>query len=187
MLLWIVGIAVVAAAATLGDFIWYTVGVRHTMVAGIIHGALLLSAVGVVLGLAAGHPLKGLPIGTLAGIGGALAYYLLILILDRRTYGTAIPASWVTMWLMLAALDGRWLRAPARRSWKAVAVRGLVAAIAGGVAFALVMNVLWGRPPAGGRNYVLQWIAWAFAWAPGLLALMAEKRTARTASASQTT
>ena len=176
MLMWIIGIAVVAAAATLGDFIWYTVGVRHTMAAGIIHGALLLSAVGIVLGQAVGHPLKGLPLGMLAGIGGALTYYLLILILDRRTYGTAIPASWVMMWMMLAALDGRWLRAPHRRSWKDVAVRGLIAAIAGGVAFALVMNVLWGRPPAGGRNYLLQWATWAVAWAPGLLALLIDSR-----------
>jgi hypothetical protein len=175
MVLWLTGIAVVAAAATVGDFIWYTVGVRHTMAAGVIHGALLLGAVGVVLGVAAGRPLKGLPIGTLAGIGGALTYYLLILILDGRTYGTAIPASWVIMWLMLAALDGRWLRAPNRRSWKEVAARGLIAAFVGGIAFALVMNVLWGRPPAGGRNYLLQWAAWAAAWAPGLLALMVER------------
>ena len=178
MVLWFIGIAAVAAAATLGDFIWYTVGVRHTMTAGVIHGALLLSAVGVVLGLGAGRPLKGLPIGTLAGIGGALTYYLLILILDGRTYGTAIPASWVIMWLMLAALDGRWLRAPNRRSWKEVAARGLTAAVVGGIAFALVMNVLWGRPPAGGRNYLLQWAAWAAAWSPGLLALMIERRRA---------
>jgi hypothetical protein len=75
------------------------------------------------------------------------------------------------MWLMLAVLDGRWLRAPDRRSWKEVAVRGLIAAVAAGAAFALVVGVLWGRPPAGGRNYVLQFAAWAFAWAPGLLAL----------------
>ena len=154
MVMWITGIAVVAAAAALGDFIWYTVGVRHTMVAGVIHGALLLSAVGVVLGMAVGRPLKGLPIGTLAGIGGALTYYLLILILDRRTYGTAIPVSWVIMWLMLAALDGRWLRAPNRRSWKEIGVRGLVAAIAAGAVFTLVMGVLWGRPPAGDRKSV---------------------------------
>src|SRR6188508_693517 len=174
MVMWITGIAVVAAAATLGDFIWYTVGVRHTVAAGVVHGALLLSTVGVVLGVAAGRPLKGLPIGTLAGIGGALTYYLLILIFNGRTYGTAIPASWVIMWLMLAALDGRWLRAPNRRSWREVAARGLVAAIAGGVVFALVMNVLWGRPPAGGRNYLLQWVKWAVAWAPGLLALIVE-------------
>ena len=42
----VAGIVVVAAEATLGDFIWYTVGVRHTMVAGLAHGALLLVRVG---------------------------------------------------------------------------------------------------------------------------------------------
>jgi rhodanese-related sulfurtransferase len=75
------------------------------------------------------------------------------------------------MWLLLAALDGRWLRAPNRRTWPAVAGRGVVAALFGGVAFYLVMNVLWGRPPAGGRNYLVQFFAWAFAWSPGLVAL----------------
>ena len=178
MIVWIVGIAAVAAAATFGDFIWYSVGVRHTMTAGLLHGALLLSVVGVVLGAAAGRPLKGLPIGTIAGIGGALSYYLLILVLDRRTYGTAIPGAWIVMWLLLAALDGRWLRAPARRPWREVAVRGLIAAVLGGIVFALVRDVLWGRPPAEGRNYLLQWATWALAWAPGLLALMVPSRRA---------
>lgn len=177
MLFWLAGIGVVAAAATMGDFLWYTVGVRHTMQAGVIHGALLLSTVGVVLGAATGRPLKGLPIGTVAGVGGALSYYLLIVIMDSRTYGAAIPGAWVLMWLMLAALDGRWLRAPNRRSWRDVALRGIVAAVAGGIAFALVRNVLWGRPPGGERNYLLQFAAWAFAWAPGLMALMAERRS----------
>jgi len=176
MLFWIAGIGVVAAAATLGDFIWYTVAVRHTMLAGVIHGALLLSTVGVVLGAAVGKPFKGLPIGTLAGVGGALSYYLLIVIMDSRTYGAAIPGAWVLMWLMLAALDGRWLRAPNRRSWRNVASRGIVAAVVGGMAFALVRNVLWGRPPGGERNYLLQFAVWAFAWAPGLMAVMAERR-----------
>lgn len=175
MALWIAGIAVVAAAATFGDFVWYTVGVRHTMTAGLLHGALLLSTVGVVLGAARGKPLKGLPIGTLTGVGGALSYYLLVVVLDSRTYGTAIPGAWVLMWLMLAALDGRWLRAPNRRTWREVAVRGVVAAVAGGLAFALVRTLLWGRPPAEGRNYLLQFSAWAFAWTPGLLALMIER------------
>ena len=167
----IVGVLVVAAVATLGDSIWYGFGVRHTMVAGLVHGALLLAAVGAVLGAACGRVLKGLPIGALAGIGGALSYYGLVVVMDRRTYGTAIPAAWVITWLILAALDGRWLRAPMRRTWPAVAGRGLAAALIGGVAFYLVMNILWGRPPAGGRNYVVQFLAWAFAWAPGLFAL----------------
>ena len=74
----VAGILVVAAAATCGDFIWYTYGVRHTMVAGLVHGALLLTAVGAVLGAASGRVLKGLPLGALAGIGGAASYYVLV-------------------------------------------------------------------------------------------------------------
>jgi hypothetical protein len=80
------------------------------------------------------------------------------------------------MWLLLAALDGRWLRAPHRRTWAAIAGRGLIAAVAAGIVFALVRGVLWGRPPAGGRNYLLQWATWAVAWAPGLLALIVDDR-----------
>ena len=167
----VAGIVVVAAAATLGDFIWYTVGVRHTMVAGLVHGALLLTAVGGAIGAASGRLAKGLPLGTLAGLGGAFSYYVLIVVLDSRPYGPAIPGAWVIMWLLLAALDGRWLRAPNRRGWKEVATRGVVAAVAAGIAFALVRNDLWGRPAAEGRSYLLQFALWALAWAPGLLAL----------------
>ncbi len=167
----IFGLLVVAAAATLGDFIWYNYGVRHTMTAGLVHGALLLTTVGAVLGATSGHLWKGLPIGTLAGIIGAISYYVLVAVVDRRTYGSAIPSAWVIMWLALAALDGRWLRAPQRRTWGEVAGRGLSAAVFGGLAFYVVLNMLWGRPPAGGRNYVVQFLAWAFAWAPGLLAV----------------
>jgi hypothetical protein len=173
------GIAVIAAAATVGDVIWYTVGVRHTMTAGLLHGALLLAVLGAVLGASSGRLVKGLPIGALAGIGGALSYYGLILVMDSRTYGTAIPGAWVIMWLLLAALDGRWLRAPDRRPWSEIAIRGAIAAVAGGLAFALVRNVLWGRPPGAERNYLLQFAAWAFAWAPGLLVLTWGRARAR--------
>ena len=166
-----IGVLIVAAVATVGDSIWYTYGIRHTVMAGLVHGALLLTAVGAVLGAASRHVLKGLPIGALAGLGGATSYYLIVAGIHGRTYGSAIPAAWVITWLILAALDGRWLRAPDRRTWAAVAARGLAAALVGGIAFYLVLNILWGRPPAGGRNYVVQFFAWAFAWAPGLFAL----------------
>jgi hypothetical protein len=167
----IVGVLVVAAVATIGDSIWYTYGVRHTVVAGLVHGALLLTTVGALLGAASGRVVRGLPVGALTGLGGAASYYVLVAVMDGATYGSAIPAAWVIMWLILATLDGRWLRAPQRRTWAAVAGRGLAAALVSGVAFYLVMNLLWGRPPSGGRNYVVQFVAWAFAWAPGLLAL----------------
>jgi hypothetical protein len=167
----VIGILGVALVATLADYTWYTSHIRHTMTAGIIYGAGLLTVVGAVLGLAAGRVVKGLPIGALAGVGGALTYYLLVALVDRRTYGSAIPAAWVALWLILAVLNGRWLRAPQRWSWRVIAIRGVLAAVLSGVAFFLVMNTLWGAPPATGKNYVVQWGAWALAWAPGLLAL----------------
>jgi len=175
------GILGVALVATLGDYTWYTLHVRHSITTGIVHGAVLLTAVGAVLGLDAGRVVKGLPIGALSGIGGALIYYLLVALFDGQTYGTAIPASWVGMWLIVALLDGRWLRAPQRRPWAEIAARGVLAAVASGVAFYLVMNTLWGRPPAGGRNYFVQCAAWVVAWAPGLLALTAGRRANRRA------
>ena len=165
------GILGVALVATLGDYTWYTLHVGHSLAAGIIHGALLLTAVGAVLGLDAGRVAKGLPIGALSGVGGALIYYALVALVDRRTYGSAIPAAWMGMWLLVALLDGRWLRAPQRRLWGEIAVRGVLAAVLGGIAFYLMLNTLWGRPPATGRNYVVQFAAWVVAWAPGLLAL----------------
>jgi hypothetical protein len=108
-----VGILGVALVATMCDYTWYALHVRHSMIAGIIHGAVLLTAVGAVLGLDAGRLLKGLPIGALAGVGGALIYYLVVALVDRRTDGAAIPAAWIGMWLLIAA---RWplvARAPA--------------------------------------------------------------------------
>jgi len=172
----LIGILVVAAVATVADYAWYTFGVQHTVVAGVVHGAAVLTAVGGVLGAASGKAWRGLPVGALAGIAGAASYYALIAVLDRRTYGSAIPAAWILTWLYLAAFDGRWVRAPHPRSWTDIALRGGIAAIAGGLAFYLVMQVLWGRPPAGGRNYLTQFLAWTFAWAPGLLALTIDGR-----------
>ncbi len=169
----VAGILAVAATATLADWIWYTFGVRHSVVAGLIHGAALLTVVGAVLGTAAGRLVRGLPIGAAAGVGGALAYNLFVLLIDNRPYGAAIPAAWIVMWLLLAVMEGRWLRAPAHRSWAEIAVRGLAAAALSGVAFYLALSTLWGAPPEGGRNYAVQFAAWAFAWAPGIIALTA--------------
>src|SRR5919112_518170 len=139
-----VGILGVALVATLSDYTWYTLNVRHSITTGIIHGVVLLTAVGAVLGLVASRVLKGLPIGALAGIGAALIYYLLVALVDRRTHRMAIPASRVAMWLLLAVLDGRWLRASQRRPWREIAIRGVVASVVSGSAFFLVLNTLWG-------------------------------------------
>ena len=162
------GILSVALVSTLGDYIWYEFGVRHRVAVGILHGAVLLMAVGGVVGMAAGRVAAGLPIGAAAGIGGAVAYYLI----DTVARGTvAMIAAWVVCWLLLALGEGRLLKRP-RRPWSEVLIRGVLASILAGVAFYAVVGVLWGRPPAGGRNYLVQFAAWTVAWAPGILALV---------------
>lgn len=166
----VTGILVVAAIATLGDWVWYSFDVCNGMAAGVIHGAVLLTTVGGAIGAASDRLVRGLPIGTLAGIGGALAYYVLYAALGERSGDAAIPAAWVVTWLLMALLEGRWI-SPARRSWLAIAARGTSAAVLSGIAFYLVLGVLWGAPPPEGRNYAVQFGAWAAAWAPGLLAL----------------
>jgi hypothetical protein len=169
----VAGILAVALVATFGDFIWYHFGVRHRAVVGILHGAVLLMAVGGAFGVVAGRFVRGLPLGMTAGVGGALAYYAMTPLIGR----SAMIASWVVVWLLLALLAGRILN---RWSIAEIAGRGLVAAIGSGIAFYLVVGLLWGRPHGAERNYLIQFAAWAFAWAPGMLALTLPSRRFRT-------
>ena len=165
----VVGILAVALAATLGDFIWYHFGVRHRALVGILHGAVLLMTVGGVLGVVSGRFIRGLPLGMAAGIGGALAYYALTPLIGR----SAMIASWAVVWLLLALLAGRLLH---RWSVAEIVGRGLAAAVGSGITFYLVVGLLWGRPAGGSRNYLVQFAAWAVAWAPGILALTLGRR-----------
>jgi len=161
----VLGTLVVAWIATLGDFIWYEGGVTHRMVIGIVHGAVLLTAVGGVLGWTAGRTPMGLPLGTVAGLAGALTYYALQPIVGQ----TAMLVAWASLWIALAMLDARWLcrtRAPGQ-----AVLRGTAAAMLSGLTFWLVVDQLWGREPAGGRDYLWQFFAWAAAWAPGILVI----------------
>lgn len=160
------GILLVAAVATAGDYMWFEIGIRDRMIAGVIHGAVLLTAVGAVLGASAGRVLRGLPIGTLAGVGGALTFYAL----SGVARIGAMVAAWAMCWLFLAVLDGRLLRQPPR-SMTSILARGVAAALLGGAAFGLVLDTVWGHESAGGRNYVVQFLAWAVAWAPGILSI----------------
>ncbi len=162
----ILAILFVALVATAGDFTWYSIGVRDRVTAGVVHGVVLLTAVGGALGALNGRLLAGLPVGAIAGATGALSYYALTPVMGRG----AMIAAWAVLWIVLAFFEGRVLR-PMPRPMSEVGVRGALAAALGAVAFSAVVGTLWGRPPAGGRNYLLQFVAWAVAWAPGMLAL----------------
>jgi hypothetical protein len=162
----LVGIIIVAAVSTAGDYVWYEIGVRNRMLSGIIHGAVLLTAVGGTLGAAHGRTVAGLPMGSVAGVAGALVYYALFPVL----HGWAMLCAWASLWIMLAVMDGRIIRR-VKRSAAMCLIQGGSAALLSGVTFYLVVGALWGRGPVGGRNYLLQFAMWAIAWAPGILAI----------------
>ena len=162
----LIGIVIVAAVSAAGDYVWYEVGVQHRMWAGVLHGAVLLTAVGGTLGAATGRTSAGLPMGTVAGVAGALTYYALEPVLRSA----AMLVAWASLWIVLALLDGRLVRRD-KRSIQVCLIQGMTAALLSGVTFYLVVASLWGRPPAGGRNYAIQFALWAIAWAPGMLAI----------------
>ena len=172
----LIGLIVVAAVATLGDFVWFEIGVRHRPSVGAVHGAILLGTVGAVFGWLNGRIAAGLLGGVAAGVGGAVAYYALAAFGDRGMNFPAMTAAWAAVWLVLAAYDGRVLRRTGPRGWPEIVTRGVAAAIVGALAFYLVLDVLWGRAPAEGRNYAMQFGAWLLAWAPGVLAIGAARR-----------
>ncbi|MCL4846281.1 MAG: hypothetical protein KJ066_07100 [Acidobacteria bacterium] len=161
------GIGVVALVSTLGDYVWFEIGIGHRPAAGILHGALLLTTVGGVLGATAGRLARGLPLGAVAGVMGALAYYALAPVTGSTG---AMVAAWCALWVVLALVDGRLLD----RSRRPMAVdlgRGALAALACGLAFFLLVGTLWGHP-VDPRNYLVQFLAWTAAWAPGLATIV---------------
>jgi hypothetical protein len=166
MLTSLIGILVVAAAATMGDYVWYEFGVRHRLWVGVLHGAALLTTVGGAIGAASGRIVAGLPIGTIAGVAGALVYYAVNPVFGR----SAMFIAWCTLWIVVAVLDGQLVRRGQRPLAQSLA-QGATAAILSGLTFYLVVSGLWGRAPAGGRNYAMQFAMWAIAWAPGIFAI----------------
>jgi hypothetical protein len=156
----------VALIATLGDFIWFEYGVRHTTMHGVLHGAALLLAVGVVLGHHAQALVRGAMGGVVAGVGGALAFYAVVGVFG---YLGALVAAWTFMWIVLAAVTA-WLRGELMATSRWVGP-GLLAALGSGVTFFLVSGIWTDHDPPGGRNYVWHLLAWTLAWAPGVTAL----------------
>ena len=162
----------VALAATIGDYIWFEFGVRHTAMHGVLHGAGLLLAVGLVMGQQSGHWIKGAIGGIVAGVVGAIAYYA---IAPGLGYLGGLIGAWIIMWMVLAGVSA-WVRGYVADLPKWVPL-GLLAAVGSGIAFYFVSGI-WTEPPRGfTRNYLWHLAAWTIAWAPGITALTWSRRT----------
>jgi len=158
----------IAAVSTAGDFMWATWIERHETVYGVTHGALLFCAIGFVLGLIAGRPLRGAIGGVAIGAAAATVYYLLALV----TGFVAMFVVWAGTWVALAFLYA-WLSR--RGSAGAVWARGLIAAVASGLAFYLISGI-WRPFSPEGWDYAVHFAAWTAAYFPGFAALFLARR-----------
>ena len=165
----LIGALVMAAVTTAGDYAWFEYGIRHNPFAGILHGIVLMGTLGAILGYQVRRIGTGVLGGVVAGALGALMFYALWRVLG---WG-AMFLAWSAVWLGLAAFDHYVLRRHYGSSW---IVRGLAAAIAGGVAFYMISGV-W-TSHADDPSYAWHFVAWLIAWWPGLAALTFGRRAA---------
>ena len=175
----VTGALAIAALSTAADFIWATSIPSHRAIYGLVHGGFLFFAIGIVLGRLARRPAAGALAGACVGALAAGLYYLLAPAIGF----SAMLVSWVAVWLGLAAVYG-WLRAEHRHAgnrhdmrirFGAVASRGLVAALASGLAFYLISGI-WRPFDPQGWDYAVHFGAWALAYFPGFAALLLRQR-----------
>ena len=158
---------------TAGDFVWAYFGVRHSVGAGVAHGALMCLCIGAVIGARAGRLVPGLVAGPLIGILSAASFYAMAPTLG---WGAMLPA-WMLFWICFALLQ----RFLVRESLGVALGRGLIAAILSGLAFYAISGI-WTRPAAGGPNYLVHFVYWSFAFLPGFVTLFTARAGPRRAA-----
>ena len=165
---------VLGAVMTFGDWLWAALRIRHTVTAGVLHGAAMCFCLGLAIGLHARRPLAGATAGPIVGVLAAGLFYLLASML--RWTVAMIPA-WMFFWICFGLLQAWLLR---ERGLGAGLMRGLVAAVLSGAAFYAISGI-WTRHDPSGPNYAWNLAAWTIAFTPGFLALFLRGRHARPA------
>lgn len=171
---------VMATASTLGDFIWATWITAHRGIYGMVHGILLFLIAGLVLGVPANRPAAGAIAGALVGALGAGSFYLLAPLLGY----SAMFVSWFGLWIALAVAHAR-LNAR-RATVREVASRGVLAAVASGIAFYAISGI-WQPFDPSGWDYAVHFGAWTLAYLPGFAAVYLNQSAVRSAGRPETT
>ena len=166
------GALLLAALSTLGDFVWARFIPAHRPLFGLLHGAALCLAIGLFVGAARRHPLRGALVGALIGLGAAGGYYLLARVMGYA----AMFVLWMALWAAFGLLAGRGLGEPRAATGEAL-VRGGLAATGSGLGFYAISGI-WTRPAPDGPDYAYHFLCWTVAFLPGFLALLARRDTA---------
>ena len=152
-----------AAVSTFGDFLWAALQLRHRVLFGLVHGAMLCLCIGAAIGFRQRRVLAGASAGPVVGLLAAGTFYLLAPALGWR----AMLPAWMLFWICFALLQG--LLAQRARIASSLA-EGLVAAVLSGVAFYAISGI-WTRPSPDGPDYLRHFLSWAFAFLPGFAVL----------------
>jgi len=153
-----------AAVMTAGDFVWAFFHVRHSTLKGVVHGAAMCLCVGLAIGVRAKRPVPAAIAGPIVGVIAAATFYVLAPVLR---WGAMLPA-WMLLWLLFALLQ-QWLTRA--ESFGVAVKRGVLAALLSGLAFYLISDI-WIHEAAH-PGMLEHFGSWAFAFAPGFLALFA--------------
>ena len=152
-----------AAVMTAGDWTWAALNIRHTITAGLLHGALMCLVLGAAIGLREGRPAVGAVAGPVVGVLSGGLFYLLAPVLRM----SAMFPAWMFFWVCFAFLQSFVRR---DRNLGGSVATGLVAAVLSGLAFYSVSGI-WTRHEPGGPNYAWNFVAWTVAFFPGFAAL----------------
>jgi hypothetical protein len=151
------------AVMTVGDWTWAVLHLRHTVLYGVVHGAVMCLCLGAAIGIRERRTVAGAAAGPLIGIVAAGAFYVLAPWLRL----SAMFPAWMLFWICFAFLQA-WMRNEYGVS--SVVIRGVIAAVLSGLAFYAISGI-WTRHDPSGPNYAWNLAAWSFAFFPGFAVL----------------
>jgi hypothetical protein len=172
----VIGALLIAVVSTLGDFVWAGLHLRHRVVYGLAHGALLFLCMGAYFGWMYKKLVTGAIYGAAIGLAAAGSFYLLAPVAGY----SVMFFVWAFIWMALAVLVGRILPAPGARSapHSSVVLRGVVAMVGSGLGFYLISGI-WRPFDPEGWDYAVHLLSWTIAYLPGFLALLALRKPSR--------
>ncbi len=167
-MLFAIGAAVVLGAVmTFGDFVWEVLQLRHRVITGLTHGAVMCLVIGAFVGLRERRLIAGVLAGPVIGLVAAAGFYLLA---PFFRYAAMFPM-WALFWLCFAFLQNQ--LSAQQRPGEALA-RGIGAAVSSGLAFWAISGIWTERNP-GGPDYLRHQWSWTVAFLPGFICLFARR------------
>lgn len=163
----LIGASIMALTSAFADAFWAAAIPEHRTIYGLVHGAIVLGMLGYVLARLgeARRPLLAAVAGMLIGLGAAALFYIAFALLGSP----ALVIAWMALWLAFAFLNEAIF--PARETGSRALTRGVVAAVASGLAFWLVSG-MWIGEHDPGPLYTRNVAYWFLAFLPGFAALL---------------